>query len=378
MYTMNKKVGILSLYHNSTNYGGMLQSYALTNCLIQYGISTKQISYRLETGYPNYKEDSYRELKEFGKRLIYGSYYSKCVLRRKKIHRFEESIPHTEEVTYETISELNDYFDMFICGSDQIWNPVGWQPTLFLDFVTKGRKKIAYAASVARGELSEQEIKVFEKYLPSFSAISVREEHIANFLNGRYPCLQIKTMPDPVFLLECKAWKKLFSEEKREKYALAYFLGQNVDNRDMAMRYAKEQGVNLYFIGYLDRTNFIWEKKHENLLLPPLGVEEFLAYVYNAEFVLTDSFHAAAFSIIFETPFYALPRFDDADRNSMNSRIENLVKEFRVEARYKKFLTGGDVEKYQWNDCELDNIRTIKREKRRQGVEYLIGAINAE
>ena len=117
----------------------------------------------------------------------------------------------------------------------------------------------------------------------------------------------------------------------------------------------------------MDYAQFEWDKKHSELLASPMGVEEFLQSIANAELVLTDSFHAAAFSSILKTPFYALPRFKAQDGNSMNSRILNLVQELEILGRYTETLP---VE-YKWQEYELKHIDENLSRMQKNGMQYL-------
>ena len=117
----------------------------------------------------------------------------------------------------------------------------------------------------------------------------------------------------------------------------------------------------------MDYTQAGWDKKHPELLATPMGVEEFLRNIANAELVLTDSFHAAAFSSILQTPFYALSRFKAQDKTSMNSRILNLVQELEIPERYTEMLP---VE-YQWQEEEQKYIDKNLSRMQKNGMKYL-------
>lgn len=117
-----------------------------------------------------------------------------------------------------------------------------------------------------------------------------------------------------------------------------------------------------------------WEKTHTKELSNPLGVEEFLQKISNAALVLTDSFHAAAFSSIYRTPFFVLPRFKENEKNSMNSRIRNLVEELGIVARFTDKLE----DDYKWKENELDNISNNIKRLQKKGRDFLINAINSD
>lgn len=373
---MIKTTAILTLYYHNYNYGGLLQAYALQKAITDLGHQAKQISYRLESGYNGWspvKASIKKPVAYLYHRAKYGKWFDQYTVRRKKFEAFAETIPHTEVVTAQTISELSNQFDCFVCGSDQIWNPIGWQPTLFFDFLPDNKKKISYAASIARDELTEKEHAFMKPYLDKFSAISVREKNSADMLNQKFSKLNVQAVPDPVFLLEKDEWVNLIpkSKEKDEPYIFAYFLGENEENRQKAIRYAEDRKLKIRFASYLDYTQSGWDKQHPELLASPMGVEEFLQSIANAELVLTDSFHAAAFSSILKTPFYALPRFKAQDKTSMNSRILNLVQELEIPERYTEEL---DTQ-YEWRGSELKSIENNLQRMKNCGLDYLQQAL---
>ena len=369
---MMKKTAILTLYYHNYNYGGLLQAYALQKAITKLGYQAEQISYKLESGYDGWnpiKASMKKPMAYLYHRAKYGKWFDQYVVRQKKFEAFAETIPHTETVTAQTISDLRDQFDCFVCGSDQIWNPIGWQPTLFFDFLSDDKKRISYAASIARTELTEKEYAFMKSYLDKFSAISVREKVSADMLNRKFPKLKVQAVPDPVFLLAEEEWRTLIPHmnEKKAPYIFAYFLGENEENRQKAIRYAADKKLQIHFVSYMDYAQFGWDKNHPEMLASPMGVEEFLQNIANAELVLTDSFHAAAFSSILKTPFYALPRFKAQDKASMNSRILNLVQELEIPERYTEMLP---VE-YQWQEDEQKHIDKSLSRMKKNGTQYL-------
>lgn len=367
-----KTVAILTLYYHNYNYGGLLQAYALQKAMTKLGYEAEQISYKLESGY-----DSWNPVKASMKKPIaylyhwakYGRWFDQYMVRQKKFEAFAETIPHTEVVTAQTISKLSNHFDCFVCGSDQIWNPIGWQPTLFLNFLPERKKRISYAASIARDGLAEEEYVYMKPYLDKFSAISVREKNSADMLNRKFPELNVQAVPDPVFLLERHEWTNLIPKcgGKKKPYIFAYFLGENEENRQKAIQYATDKKLKIRFAANMDYVQFGWDKGHQELLAAPMGIEDFLQNIANAELVLTDSFHAAAFSSILQTPFYALPRFKMQDRTSMNSRILNLVQELKIPDRY----TGQLETTYKWHESELQSIENNLQRMRSEGLNFL-------
>ena len=162
------RVAILTLYYNNANYGGLLQACALQKVIANLGYECQQISYDLNSGYLETQETSLNwskriknvvlRVKNYAWRQHYKEYCS-------WLKPFANQIPHTSVVNADTIGNLTLDYDAFVCGSDQIWNPIGWQPTLFLDFVKEPKGKIAYSASIATNELSNEEIEYIRKYI---------------------------------------------------------------------------------------------------------------------------------------------------------------------------------------------------------------------
>ena len=197
-----KKVAILTLYYKNYNYGGQLQSYALQNKIEKLGYSSYQISYKLETGY-----EEKNKIKKILKKFLYPLVKLKYILKNykwlkftketnKKFEKFSNNIPHTKVYTAKNIKNLNKEFDIFVCGSDQIWNPMGWQDILMLSFAEKNKHKISYAASIAKNELTDEETKFLCNNIKDFDYISIREpnnkEKIEKKLNKK-----VYIMPDP-------------------------------------------------------------------------------------------------------------------------------------------------------------------------------------
>lgn len=372
----DKKIGILTLYYKNANYGAILQAYALQKALERMGYDAKQISYVLESGnikFSKIKQKMFFLLVPylFIKQPIWSMHNWKL---KKGIYKFAKLIPHTSVVTKSNIKRLNNRFDVFICGSDQIWNPIGWQPTFFLDFVSQENTKISYASSVARDILSKDEINFIKKYIQKFNAISVREEKSANLL--RREGIAVEVMPDPTFLLEKNDWEGIVANRLiKEDYIFAYFLGSDIMYREAAIAYANIHKKKIVFIPFMQRNVFDWEKKHKEYMVENVGVTEFLSLIKYADAVITDSFHGTVFSIIFEKSFYNLERFMNDDVNSMNSRLETLFDGIQIGDR-KGYVLPEKIQEF--TEQEIINIQNYQIERRKIGLSFLESALNEE
>lgn len=370
------KIGILTLYHNNFNYGGLLQAYALWKVLDEQGYDVKEISYHLDSGYPWYRESSISsiksEAKTLAKKVLWRSYYTGLKQRDIAMHQFELTIPHTEEVTAQEIHKLNASFDTFICGSDQIWNPIGWQDTLFLSFVSPENRKIAYAASMARDFFTKEEADYAYRMTRDFTALSVREEQSLKAMREHHPDFTAEIMPDPTLLLPVTDWNEITKKGRAQdgEYIFAYFLGNETTARDRVIEYAKVRGKKIYFINYLNKYCRNWEKVHQNLMVPyaDFGVPDFLAMIQNASLVITDSFHGAVFSSIFHTPFVVMSRFKSCDKNSMNSRIDTLMTTLSINRKVEQLDT---TQSYPLTEKEISNIDNALKLQRKKGIGFL-------
>jgi hypothetical protein len=376
-----KKIGILTLYHNNHNYGGLLQSYALwktVDSISQKNFAesyVKQISYVQESGYkknPQISRKQSNAFKELGRKIKYGlKYYNEVQRRWSLLTDFEYSIPHTDVVTAQTISKLNDEFDTFICGSDQIWNPMGWQDTYFLSFVKPGHKKFAYAASMARDHFTKEEADYALKMMAGFDAVSLREEQSVKALQEYDSSFQAEVMPDPTLLLTTEDWNQVAQESRREigePYIFAYFLGSDNKQKDESINYAKKVGKKIYFVGYLNLQNHKWENDHSDYMLDHVTVPDFLRLIRDADLVITDSFHGAVFSAIYHTDFVVMNRFKSGEKESMNSRIDTLMKTFGI----NKVINNLNFEKdYKLKSSEIKNIEVSLKEQRLKGKKFL-------
>lgn len=368
-----RKIAILTLYYKNFNYGGILQSYALQKVIENMGFDAKQISYVMESNIEGWNSVKWKMRKKIARiyhYIRYGNWMKKFEQRREKISNFSRKIPHTAVVTVSDIGNLSNDFDCFVCGSDQIWNPIGWQPTFFWDFLPEDKPRFSYAASVARDKLTKQQLEFMRKYLIKFNVISVRENNTTEMLNKNYKDLNVYTMPDPVILLSRKQWEAVVKTFPiKEKYILAYFLGNDITNRDKAIRYAGRHKLKIIFVSYINKNDYIWEKNNKDSLAPVMGIEDFVSGIANAELVLTDSFHGAVFSSIFNIPFYVMSRFKKNDQLSMNSRLETLLNDLGIPNR-----NCDDIEKhenYKWKKEEIDSINCNLSRLRSKGISFL-------
>lgn len=224
--------------------------------------------------------------------------------------------------------KINDEFDKYIVGSDQVWNLniTEHDMAFFLDFVVDNKKKNSYAASIGvDGYQSEDEI-LLKQSIKSFDNISVREKDATNYIKGicdneKY----IYNHIDPVFLTDADDWRKIASTS-RIKIKNPYVLIYSFESVELAFKIARKFTVKQNLKIVVIRADKI-KRIHEASCCRSVGPCEFLYLIDNASLVVTDSFHGTAFSIIFNKQFYSIPF------NGTNSRISNILDIFGFQNR---------------------------------------------
>lgn len=374
---MIKKVGIITMFYNSSNYGGILQAYALVKMLDKYGIKAEQIRYN---NFSAFSID--RRLKSEVRRIIYRIkhfYFWKIyrdIQKRKRcvVKAAEALVLHSAGVyTEKTISKCLKDYDIFITGSDQVWH--GEWPAYFLSFVKGGHKKIAYAVSTGKSRLSDYDINRIRGYAKDYKAVSVREMDTFHQLKTTLPSLDIKLSLDPTLLLSKNDWDAVASRKLVDiPYLFCYFLGSDIRMRRLAKEYAVQHGLLLVTIphmqGKVEKNDIGYDDLRMNFAAP----QDFLSLIEYADVVFTDSFHAAVFSTVFQRQHVIFGRMEHRE---MNNRIETLTEMFGTKARFidedgkysMEFIEDMVRIDYEgWN-------RTSYDEMKQSSIDFLLNAI---
>lgn len=232
----------------------------------------------------------------------------------------EENLRVRYHVDGASLSALNEDYDAFVCGSDQIWSlfESNFNPYYYLDFATK--KKIAYAPCLGTDQITEERAEQLKALLADFLAVSVREDVSAKQLSdltGRDVCW----VADPTLLHGRDFWESFASDAAvpNDKYLLCYFLENKAWYFSYARKLARKMGLSLLLIP--NKWDYL---QHSFVAKDAVGPKEFVGLFQNAQYILTDSYHGSIFSVFFEKDFQYLQRFKQEDPNSQNIRIESL------------------------------------------------------
>lgn len=309
--------------HNVYNLGAGLQAYALAAYLQGQGHEVQIIDYqplylrhyRL-AGVPNPRFDKplLREAYQIAK--FPGRLYDRLTSKRKKaFDRFTAEYLPVTQTTYSDIAALRadpPEADLYIAGSDQIWNPLfqnGKDPAFFLNFVPEGKRRISYAASFAVESLEKQDADRMKPWLEQLDVVSVRESSgVALLADMGIKGVQVV---DPVFLLTKDAWEKIAVLPPMQDYILVYDFDNSPKIKEIAQAVSRQTGKKIVSLFPVDWADEIWANA---------GPCEFLGAIQNAGIVLSNSFHATAFSLIFQKDFYVVNRSE-----GINTRMKDLV-----------------------------------------------------
>lgn len=367
-----KKIAIIT-FHSANNYGAVLQALSLQNYLnAQKNVQCKIIDYRsdyIEKDYTlnpfNIKERTIRKMLGYTLRL--GDIYS----RNRTFQSFRKKYFCLSRRCV-SINEVLRGYDKVIAGSDQIWNFSLTQndESYILNHISDSIQKYSYAASTGDYQFTESQKEIVRDALLQFRQISVREEktkHVIADITGRNDiCVTL----DPVFLTSKESWEKLAVKPRGKKYILFFRMGYS-PLAEPAMHFAyelsKKTGFELLLLWDQEKRYQYREFQH----IHAVGPAEFLGYILNAEYVITNSFHATVFSIIFNIPFYTETIVDRRER------IVNLLSLFGLEDR--GLVNGCLKEKMQFsNEINWNKCNRIMEEELSVSKKYLEKVINED
>lgn len=345
--------------HDVYNHGASLQAYALQTYLLSLGHDVEIIDYK-----PDYLSGHYKLWsvanplfdKPIVKQLYLLAKLPGRLLSLKRKRLFDEFTKDYLRLTnhrYHSFEELKSnppQADVYIAGSDQIWNtvfPNGRDAAFYLDFAPPMAKRISYAASFATEDVVEEYKPFVKNMLQNFDKISIRERCSLPLLenlgrtDGRAVC-------DPVFLLAKAQWNRLLpSANIRDRYLLVYDTEKSAILKKIALRIAKEKNLKIYNvsafrIGYADQE--LWVSS-------PLN---FVQLVRDAEYVISNSFHATAFSIIFGKNFCVVNRTE-----KINERMKSILEDLGLQERLIKDFHQGLLEKPSYESVDHKLQQTI-------------------
>lgn len=299
-----KKVALIT-WHSLENYGSALQNYALFTILKEKGYNVEVINY-VKNAKNNIFYRLYRNLKRnFSIKTNSYWYRTNRFLNFRKKYLKETTLYSS----LEQLSEISNNYDIFICGSDQIWSPNRLDYAYFLSFTSK--PKISYAPSIVIDEIKKDDLNEIRKNLNNFRYISVREQKGKEILR-KIIDKDIEVVLDPTLLLEKENYEKIMRQMPiNEQYLLCYLIGDRLEHRTLVKKIASKFNLKIVTLPFK-----VADENFGDIILKGVGPEEFLDLVQNAKLICTDSYHGMLLSIVLEKDFYEFPRFLNSDKMS--------------------------------------------------------------
>lgn len=355
---MKKKIGIITI-NDFNNYGNRLQCYAVQHYLENMG-------YIVENIYNENNSNNFitnrgrlfiRQLRNFSKRKI-------IAIRNQNFYEFNKYIKFSKEciINGQFSKDLNEKYDFFITGSDQIWNPYdrGRSEIDFLTFASE-KKKISFSASMGVEKLPVHAIEKYKRYLKDYKSISVREENAKKIVEDITNRTDVEVLVDPTMLLTTDEWEEVCQRPNlshQPKYILTYFLGGIKKREDVIKSIAKKYScevINLY-----DKKSVFYT----------CGPQHFLNLEKNAFLICTDSFHSVVFSFLFNRPFIVFDRENTII--NMDSRMETFLSKFGLQQN--RYNESRYLDEYlNWDYSEGYKLLKQEREKARK---FLVRALS--
>jgi len=348
---MNSKKAYILAFQKATNYGAVLQIYALKTTLEKLDLTVEVIDY-----IPKWMQVTLKNqpsLKSFLKRKIMNLTFKSFF---KKLKLTQNSYYDNKSLTH----DLNTG-DFYFVGSDQVWNPKIMQndSTYFLDFVPKNAKKIGYAVSMGNQVISD---KFMTKVLPlikDFDFISAREDFVTNFIHNYDKNIQIPIVLDPTLLLNASDYETLKDKTKfRSKYIAVYAAMHDENLYDYA-RYLKEKtGLPIINLGYhfngADRQEYI------------KGPGNWLNRIEQSNYFITNSFHGTVFSILYKKEFFVVP---NQNQLGLNARFIELLESLKLNSRL--IHSKHEIDTLLHSKLVFENAYLLLKERKKQSLKYI-------
>ena len=320
-----RRIAIIT-YSRAYNFGSALQSYALNNYLTLLGNDVRTIDYTTQSQQQLYTIfESYKDLMSIIRNIHSLWHYFHLKLHKKKFDDFLlKNVQMTLPVyTSEDFMLLNSQFDYFISGSDQIWNAQcdDFDSNYMLSFVSDKQKCIAYAPSLGAGANYPQTMKLLREYVKCYKALSSRENASIKIIqDATSRC--VESVLDPVFLLDSGQWKAIAGDSPiKGEYILGYFIGDVAGMREFAAQMSRESSCPVVVIW-----KSIRDVKYRFKTYYQAGPEDFISLINGSKYVVTNSFHAVSFSLIFAKSFWAfIPPKSHDDRLKSILDLVNLT-----------------------------------------------------
>lgn len=359
-----KRIALVSynIYCNFTNYGSALQSWALYQAIRKLGYAPVLVDYCPDVladkdplnpfKHMWDKDEESQRMCELTMPAIRENYYK---FDKFYHERFDKTAKKYTSANFNEIV-VEENLDGFVCGSDTIFCPdeFGFDDGYYANYSAMKGCSVSYAASFGDPHFTDETYKILDERLKNFRAMGIRENQMIPYLK-QHTEVPVQRVIDPTLLLTAQEYEQITAKpQEKEKYLLLYARRYSSKMEAYAERVAKENGWKIVDIS-LRATNA--ERGHK--MAYEAGVEEFLALVKNAEYIVTNSFHGMIFSVQFRRPFVIF------SREQCDNKIDELLQLFGLRDR---MLVSGE-EKFA--DIDYDDVHERIDSARRDSIRFL-------
>ena len=349
------KAGIIT-FHRAVNYGAVLQAYALQHAIEKLGYKAEIIDYRCKEvdraaspflGFrngDNFKAATKKLVFRLRKNIAFNSFTRQYINLSSKAADISD------------LEKMSDKYDVFFTGSDQVWNYgcAGNDEAFFLNFVKDGKKKNAYAASFGTEKKFEDDPFDYRNLLADFNSISVREKsgvEIVKSESGR----DAQVTLDPTLLLNKEEWMSAVGKRPlKEKYIFVYYIRESKDLLDYAKKLSEETGYKII------------NAKNSKEFFMKCSPSDFLAWIYYADYFVTNSFHGTVFSLLFNKKF----AIELDNGKTVNNRSKELLELVGVD----RTLALQNIDRIN-EETDYVAVESIIEKERAKSVEFIKKAL---
>lgn len=362
-----KRIGTVSynIYCNFTNYGSALQTWALHQAIKKLGYIPVLVDYCPDILKDKDPLNPYKNMWDQNDEVMRMVELSFPTIRENynKFDRFYHGrfTRTKDKYTRRNFSRIvGEGLDGFVCGSDTIFCPdeFGFDDGYYAHFPEMRNRAVAYAASFGDPEFTDSTFQILNERIRNFKALGIRENLMIEYLM-KHTNVPVERVVDPTLLLQPEDYSGLTTPlDKREKGYLLLYSRRHNDKMDaFAEKIAKQNGWKIVEIS-------LWAVNAEqgHIMRYDAGVEEFLDLVKNAEYVVTNSYHGAIFSIQFRRPFMAF------SREQCNNKFKDL---FRILDIDRLMVTGDE----SFSDIDYNAIHKTLEMERRKSMDFLSMAL---
>jgi len=363
------KIGLITI-HYANSYGGCLQALASQVLLSRYG----------EVLIIDYKSPflaSSMRLLRFGRHPRSALHVIKDLCRilprRRLIAKFRSFMNDYYHLTHPCntdakLAELNDQFDVFICGSDQIWNPVitgGLDPHYLLDFVAN-KPRVSFSTSAGSHNFSATECELMRKEVSRFVGLAFREDDLVDLVSNLVRRDDVMRTLDPTLLLSKEEWYSLLGIVRKvpeHPYIFVYTLKKDNLLYNVVKRIAERFKLKIIAV---DQDPFLLYRA--DLHIRDASPSDYVSLIANAAFVVTNSFHGTAFAVNFGVPFITI-----TPEHGLN-RIVDLLESVGLEQRL--VADCGALDDLLEQEVDFDHPHRMLAAQRKESIAYLKAVIS--